>query len=97
MRDLQLQNVELLGAVPQDELNACYRRSHVFLCMSEHEGFCIPLIESMVHDVPILAYAAAAVPGDARRRRRPVPRKAVRPRRRDDGPADRDPAVRGTR
>ena len=30
--------------------------------MSEHEGFCIPLVESMVYDVPIMAYAAAAVP-----------------------------------
>ena len=46
----------------QDELNAAYKASSVFLCMSEHEGFCIPLIEAMVHDVPILAYAAAAVP-----------------------------------
>jgi L-malate glycosyltransferase len=63
LRDLQLQNVELIGSVRQDELNACYRAAHVYLSMSEHEGFCIPLIESMVHDVPILAYAAAAVPG----------------------------------
>jgi glycosyltransferase involved in cell wall biosynthesis len=30
--------------------------------MSEHEGFCIPMIESMVHDVPVMAYAAGAVP-----------------------------------
>jgi glycosyltransferase involved in cell wall biosynthesis len=36
--------------------------------MSEHEGFCVPLVEAMYHDVPIIAYAAAAVPdtlGDA--------------------------------
>ncbi|MBU1693713.1 MAG: glycosyltransferase family 4 protein [Verrucomicrobia bacterium] len=62
MRDLQLQNVELIGSVRQDELNACYKSADLFLCMSEHEGFCIPLIESLVHDVPVLAYAAAAVP-----------------------------------
>lgn len=62
MRDLRLENIEMLGAVRQEELNACYRSADLFLCMSEHEGFCIPLIESMVHDVPILAYAAAAVP-----------------------------------
>ena len=62
MRDLQLQNVELIGSVRQEELNACYRSADLFLCMSEHEGFCIPLIESLVHDVPVLAYAAAAVP-----------------------------------
>jgi glycosyltransferase involved in cell wall biosynthesis len=30
--------------------------------MSEHEGFCIPLIESLVHRVPVLAFARAAVP-----------------------------------
>ncbi|MFH0954081.1 MAG: glycosyltransferase [Verrucomicrobiota bacterium] len=61
-RDLQLQHVEFAGSLRQDELNACYRSASLFLSMSEHEGFCIPLIESMVHDVPILAYAAAAVP-----------------------------------
>ena len=61
-RNLQLQNVDLVGALKQDDLNACYRAAHVFLCMSEHEGFCIPLLESMTHDLPILAYAAAAVP-----------------------------------
>ncbi len=61
-RELQLQNIELPGTLRQDELNAVYRSSHLFLSMSEHEGFCIPLIEAMVHDVPILAYAAGAVP-----------------------------------
>ncbi len=61
-RDLRLRNVVLTGTLPQRELNACYRSADVFLSMSEHEGFCIPLIESMVHDVPVLAYAAAAVP-----------------------------------
>lgn len=61
-RDLQLQNVVFTGAVPQAELNACYRSAQVFLCLSEHEGFCIPLMEAMAHRVPVLAYAAAAVP-----------------------------------
>jgi len=59
---LGLANVELLGAQPQPALNACYRRAHVFLSMSEHEGFCIPLLEAMFHDVPVAAYAAGAVP-----------------------------------
>jgi len=62
VRDLHLDNVVFTGSIPQAELNACYRSAHVFLCMSEHEGFCIPLIEGMAHRVPILAYAAAAVP-----------------------------------
>ena len=62
IRDMQLKNVDLVGTTRQDELNAIYRISSLFLCMSEHEGFCIPLIEAMVHDVPVLAYEAAAVP-----------------------------------
>lgn len=60
--ELQLANVELTGNIPQAQLNACYRSADVFLSMSEHEGFGIPLIEAMVHEVPILAYAAGAVP-----------------------------------
>jgi glycosyltransferase involved in cell wall biosynthesis len=43
-RELQLKNVELVGAVRQDELNAYYAVSRAFLCLSEHEGFCIPLL-----------------------------------------------------
>ncbi|MDD3605211.1 MAG: glycosyltransferase [Kiritimatiellae bacterium] len=61
-RDMGLRNMDLVGSVPQDELNAVYSVASMFLCMSEHEGFCIPLIESMVHDVPVIAFAAAAVP-----------------------------------
>lgn len=61
-RNLNLENVLFRGTVSQQELSACYDASHLFLCMSEHEGFCIPLLESMAHDLPVLAYAAAAVP-----------------------------------
>lgn len=59
---LQLANVVFTGAITQAELNACYAGSHVFLCMSEHEGFCIPLLEAMDHGLPVLAHAAAAIP-----------------------------------
>ena len=51
-----------------DDLLACYRTSDVFISMSEHEGFAVPLVESMVTELPIMAYAAGAVPdtlGDA--------------------------------
>jgi len=47
--------------VTQAELNACYRAADVFLCMSEHEGFCVPLVEAMHFGVPIVAYAQDAV------------------------------------
>jgi len=61
-RDLGLRNVEFAGSVSQAPLNAFYASADVFLCMSEHEGFCIPLIESMFNNVPVVAYAAGAVP-----------------------------------
>jgi glycosyltransferase involved in cell wall biosynthesis len=50
------------GPVPDEELAVYYRHAAVYLSMSEHEGFCAPLIEAMAADVPVLAYAAAAVP-----------------------------------
>ena len=50
------------GAVPDDELAAYYRHAHAYVSLSEHEGFCAPLVEAMAMDVPILAYAEAAVP-----------------------------------
>ena len=60
------------GPVPDEELAAYYRNAHAYVSLSEHEGFCVPLVEAMAMDVPVLAYAAAAVPGDARRRGRVV-------------------------
>ena len=54
--------VHFTGMVSQAQLNAFYECADAFVCMSEHEGFCIPVFEAMMHDVPVLAYAAAAVP-----------------------------------
>lgn len=50
------------GSVPDVELATYYRMASVYISMSEHEGFCVPLLEAMAADVPVLAYAAAAVP-----------------------------------
>ena len=50
------------GSVPDEELAVYYRHAAVYLSLSEHEGFCVPLVEAMAADVPVLAYAAAAVP-----------------------------------
>lgn len=44
------------------EILAYYRCADVFLCMSEHEGFCVPLLEAMLFDVPIIAYRSSAIP-----------------------------------
>jgi len=50
------------GAVSDWELAAYYRTASVYISMSEHEGFCVPLLEAMAADVPVLAYASTAVP-----------------------------------
>lgn len=62
VQSLGLRDVRFLGSVTQAELNACYRRAAIFLCLSEHEGFGAPLIEAMLHDVPVIAAAHAAIP-----------------------------------
>jgi glycosyltransferase involved in cell wall biosynthesis len=50
------------GPVPDEELAAYYRWADAYVSLSEHEGFCVPLVEAMAADVPIVAYAAGAVP-----------------------------------
>jgi glycosyltransferase involved in cell wall biosynthesis len=50
------------GPVPDDDLGVFYRWADAYVSLSEHEGFCVPLVEAMAADVPILAYAAGAVP-----------------------------------
>src|SRR5581483_4576778 len=64
MSELRLLHDRFLftGPVPDEELAVYYRHAAVYVSLSEHEGFCAPLIEAMASDVPVLAYAAAAVP-----------------------------------
>ena len=50
------------GPVPDEDLAVYYRKAAVYVSLSEHEGFCVPLVEAMAAGVPVLAYAAAAVP-----------------------------------
>jgi glycosyltransferase involved in cell wall biosynthesis len=50
------------GPVSDEDLAVYYRHSAVYISLSEHEGFCAPLLEAMAADVPVLAYSAAAVP-----------------------------------
>ncbi len=57
------EEVRFLGHVPDAELYAAYRAADVFLSLSEHEGFCLPLLESMAFNLPVIALASAAVPG----------------------------------
>lgn len=50
------------GPVPDEDLATYYRTARVYISLSEHEGFCVPLLEAMAADVPVLAYASTAVP-----------------------------------
>ena len=54
--------VVFTGHVEHDDLLAAYASASVFVSMSDHEGFGVPLVEAMVTDVPVLAYKAGAVP-----------------------------------
>jgi L-malate glycosyltransferase len=56
------ESVELLAELPDADLLAHFAVADVFVCLSEHEGFCVPLLEAMELGVPVVAYAAAAVP-----------------------------------
>lgn len=54
--------VELAGSVSPAELSAYYATASVFVSVSEHEGFCVPVLEAMAHNVPVVAYGAGAIP-----------------------------------
>jgi len=54
------QAVNFVGCMADSELKALYQTSTVYLCMSEHEGFCLPVVEAMYFDLPVIAYACTA-------------------------------------
>ena len=56
------ENVLFAGQVTDEALCTWYRIADGLLCLSEHEGFCVPLIEAMIFGLPIFAKPAAAVP-----------------------------------
>jgi len=53
--------VRMMGTVSDAALRAYYATADVFVCASEHEGFCVPLVEAMHLGVPVVAFDAAAV------------------------------------
>lgn len=63
IEDYGINDVIFPGHISFDEILAYYKVANIFLCMSEHEGFCVPLIEAMFFEIPIVAYASTAIPG----------------------------------
>jgi len=61
VRRLGADEVVFTGHVDDDDLRAYYAAGDVFLCLSEHEGYCVPLVEAMAFGLPIIAYDAGAV------------------------------------
>jgi glycosyltransferase involved in cell wall biosynthesis len=59
---LGVSDVHFTGHVSNEELTAYYDVADVFLCASEHEGFCVPLVEAFYKRIPVLAWAKTAVP-----------------------------------
>jgi glycosyltransferase involved in cell wall biosynthesis len=60
--ELALKDVVFTGHVDHDDLVAYYGVADLFLCLSEHEGYCVPLIEAFELGVPVMALDAGAVP-----------------------------------
>ena len=55
-------SVVVLDSLSDEDLAREYADADVFLCLSDHEGYCVPLLEAMAADLPIVAFAAGAVP-----------------------------------
>lgn len=56
------ESVIFTGEVTDRMLKAYYEVAHLFLMTSEHEGFCVPLVEAMAMRVPIVAFGSSAIP-----------------------------------
>jgi glycosyltransferase involved in cell wall biosynthesis len=60
--------VSIESGLSNAELGERYRAAHAFVCLSAHEGFCIPVLEALSQGVPVIARPAGAIPeiaGDA--------------------------------
>lgn len=62
IRERDIRDVIFTGHISQEEINAYFANAELYICMSEHEGFCVPLVEAMYFGIPIIAYASSAIP-----------------------------------
>ena len=63
IHELELQEaISIVGCLADSEVKALYQNASVYMCMSEHEGFCLPLIEAMKFGLPVVAYGSSAIP-----------------------------------
>lgn len=56
---------DFVGKISQEELNALYRAADILLVTSDHEGFCVPILEAFYFKVPVVARASGAIPETA--------------------------------
>lgn len=61
VHELSLPGAWVAGSVSRESLAAFYRRADAFVTASEHEGFCVPVLEAMAFDLPVLARDAGAI------------------------------------
>lgn len=61
VKGLGLDDVIFTGQIKFDEILAYYHLADLFLCMSEHEGFCVPIVEAMYFDIPVIARDTSAI------------------------------------
>ncbi len=54
-------SVHFSTGVTHTELMAHYEAADIFVCLSDHEGFCVPLLEAMFYKIPILAFKSTAI------------------------------------
>lgn len=62
IEELGVKDVVFSGHISFPEILAYFSIADLFLCMSEHEGFCIPLLEAMYFNIPVIAYSNTAIP-----------------------------------
>jgi Glycosyltransferase len=62
IRNLRLDDsVVVFEKLEDEDVFALFRAADLYVSLSQHEGFGMPLVEAMAFDVPVLAYAAGGV------------------------------------